>query len=437
MTGSFSEDPDSRISRSVALLDAWLDTMHSPQGYTGPVPHWWQDCLNYTGPGLDWRYEGIIQGYLTLYEKTSQQLWLDKACRAGDDLIGGQLSSGNYCNSNFEMNPYPGGMPHEAACDLALLRLAITLKGQGILSWEQYASAAGRNLESFLLDSLWDRKQGYFWNDTGDASFTPNKAATIVEALLAWLPFSDERELMDQYIRPTLDAILDCQVRRPRDRLDGAIDQGRGAGQASGRYFPLYIARCIPALVRGYEQTGQLCYLEAAQAASGFLERTRMVDGSFPQVLYANRHSNRYPQWIAGTGDILRAIYILQPYGIELDPRPTLEWLLAGQLASGGVRTAHGFGCRGVIPSRLNLPEYRDLLPACGWVDKAFRVLCSLLPQDCQVSPAILEDMETECLFRGKPACFLETAESIEVRQSSQIMYRWRKGALWAEVYAA
>src|SRR5690554_1264599 len=102
----------------VARLEAWLETMRGPGGYTGPVAHWWQNCLFYTGPGLDWRYEGIITGYLTLYERTGETRWLSKACRAGDDVLDGQLPSGHFAGSCFELNPYTAGTPHEAACDL-------------------------------------------------------------------------------------------------------------------------------------------------------------------------------------------------------------------------------------------------------------------------------------------------------------------------------
>ena len=62
----------------VLKLDAWLDTMRGPDGYTGPVAHWWQSCLQFTGTGLDWRYEGIVIGYAQLYERTADERWLGK-----------------------------------------------------------------------------------------------------------------------------------------------------------------------------------------------------------------------------------------------------------------------------------------------------------------------------------------------------------------------
>src|SRR5690242_5859072 len=42
------------IDRAVAGLDAWLESMRGPGGYGGPVVHWWQQSLIYTGAGLDW-----------------------------------------------------------------------------------------------------------------------------------------------------------------------------------------------------------------------------------------------------------------------------------------------------------------------------------------------------------------------------------------------
>jgi len=128
------------VVQVLARIDSWLDTMRGTDGYGGPVAHWWQNCLQFTGAGLDWRYEGLITGYLTLHERTGQSEWLAKARRAGDDLLSGQLPGGTYRNSSFELNPYSGGTPHEAAVDLALLHLAEALRERG----DHGPAAAGR-----------------------------------------------------------------------------------------------------------------------------------------------------------------------------------------------------------------------------------------------------------------------------------------------------
>lgn len=436
MRGNDTEVDRSReVLASAALqLESWLETMRGPGGYGGPVVHWWQDNLLYTGPGLDWRYEGIILGYLKLFRNTGDDRWLDRARRAGMDLLQGQLPSGNFRHSCFEFNPGTGGNPHEAACDLALLRLAHVLRERRDPIWETMAEAARRNLWGYILSVLWDEEARRFRNLPSDPTFVPNKAATIVEALLAWADLTGEKEVVDRYVGPSLDAILAAQVQAPGSPLDGAIEQGVLGTKESGRYFPFYIARCIPALLRGSEQTGRETCRDAALRAMAFILRFRFPDGSFPQVVYRNGRMNRYPRWVAGAGDILRAMKWAYRYGMDVNPEPTQMWLLRGLHPHGGIATAHGFG---ILESGrpASHPDFRDCLSVCGWVDKAFRYLAgSVQPGDHLPVIRALPEVEMECVFRGQRCLYRETATSLEVRGENGWRYRWVKGASWATV---
>ena len=425
------------IAGAVARLDCWLDTMRGADGYGGPVAHWWQNCLLFTGAGFDWRYEGIILGYLSLFQKTGDRRWLTKAQRAGDDLVCGQLPNGNYRNSSFELNPYPGGTPHEAACDLALLRLATVLREAGEPDWRTYLAAAEGNLRQYYVGRLWDVEACIFWDQPRTTSFVPNKAATLVEALLALAEVTGDEAWLEAYALPTLDTLVSHQVQC--GPLDGAISQYSLRGQRVEKYFPYYIARCVPGLVAGYEAAGDESYLDAARRALAFILRWRYEDGSLPQVVYAGGQLNRYPQWIAAVGDILRAMALLEPHGVDIDPGPTGEWLLRGQEVTGSFRTAWGFGAQISQRDPGPLPEFRDLLPVVGWSDKAFRYLAEALsggqagdwPTGQGVQP-----LEAECTWQGKVLAYREDTAAIELRRNGQVLYRWRKGAPWAEVCA-
>jgi hypothetical protein len=426
--------PTEHIANTVLSIDAWLETMRQPGGYGGPVTHRWQDSLIYTGPGMDWRYEGIISGYLTLFEKTSQRQWLNKAVRAGLDVVDSQHADGTYPASSFEINPTSGGTPHEAACDLALLRLAARLKTENSTSWPAFVETAKTNLERYHLDVLWDAETGYFYNQPHDPSFVPNKAATICEALIALADLDHNAFFAERYIQPTLDKILTCQVTDPGQPLDGAIDQSTLGDVPSGRYFPLYIARCIPALVKAYQAWHHQPYLQAAKAAMGFIIRTQNPDGSLPQVLYPNQRRTEYPQWIAGVGDILRAAALLAPYGLVWTTMTATEtWLLAGRLPSGGYRTAHGFAL--LESHRKTLPDFRDVLPVCGWVDKAFAYLASRLPDGVKLDRAEVQDAAVNCTYWGQPALFHETGQMMAVIKAQKPVYRWEKKQVWAEKF--
>lgn len=429
-------DHNRAVAATITALDAWLETMRCPHGYGGPVVHWWRDSLAYAGPGLDWRYEGIIAGYLNLYRHTKQSQWLARARRAGDDLVQGQLPDGTYRNSGFEINPQNGGTPHEAACDLALLRLARLLRAEQDSTWQAYAAAACRNLERFVVRGLWNDATRHLRNTAYDDSFVPNKAATTAEALLAWAELAGDDTWVGSIVLPVLEDILAAQVQDNGSPVDGAIAQSTRAKGFNRRYFPYYVARCIPALVQGGNLTGDTRYVQAAQQAMGFILRVRSEDGSFPHVVYRDgRTANRYPQWIAAVGDVLRAMDLLRAHGMVVDPEPTLRWLLHGRQTSASLRTAYGFGSQVSQAQPSTLPDFRDLLGVCGWADKAFHYLTGL-PAATGVAEATdpISPTSMPCRFGKHPAIFREDQSSITVQRGRAVLYRWRKGSHWAEM---
>lgn len=425
----------SAINHRLARLETWLESMRGPGGYGGPVAHWWGQSLLYTGPGLDWRYEGVIAGYLTLWERTCDSLWLQKARRAGDDLVTAQLENGHFPASAFELNPAAGGTPHEAACDLGLLMLAKALmedtNDKRLAMGEIYAACAERNLRDFYIKQLWDEEAQGFRDDPKRPSFVPNKAATACEALFLMAEISGDDEWVERYALPSLECILEHQL-RDGSRLDGAIAQNSFGPRRVEKYFPFYIARCVPAMLRGYQWGSDERYLEAALRAMNFVSRQVYEGGSLPQVVYANGQVNRYPNWIAALGDVLRVVELLHPFGFEADLSAAENWFLAGQDASGGFQTARGFAAlAGGEPPAL--PDVRDVLHVVGWCDKAFRYLASLFGADVG-SPIENEAYGTRCVFRGQEVVFLETPQVLEIEETGEVRYRWRKGDPWAEI---
>lgn len=423
------------LMTAISGLDAWLDTMRGPDGYGGPVAHWWQNCLQFTGAGLDWRYEGILIGYLNLHDRTGEERWLAKARRAGDDLVRGQLPTGNFRNSAFELNPYSGGTPHEAACDLALLRLAQALRDRQDSGWQTCLHAAQGNLMEYYVKFLWDAEARAFRDHPHIPSFVPNKAATLAEALFALARVTGDSMPAEAYALPALDAVLAHQVRG--GALDGAICQYSTRERRVAKFFPYYIARCVPGLMAGHAWSDDERYVDAAGRALAFVLRQRDEDGGFPQVVYSGGRVNRYPRWVAAAGDILRAMALLEPFGFDADPQPTLEWLLQGQEPTGAFRTAQGFASQVSQREPGHLPDFRDLLPVCGWADKAFRYLTEALPMPVEVQAgAAVQSLETECTLRGRVVQYGETDEAMEIRRDSDVLYRWRKGAPWADICA-
>lgn len=416
------------IETALARLEVWLETMRGPGGYGGPVAHWWQQSLMYTGPGLDWRYEGIIAGYLILWKRTGEQRWLDKARRAGDDLVAGQLENHHFAASAFENNPATAGTPHEACCDVGLLLLAQTLRQASDDTWATYAACAERNLRAFYIGQLWDEATCSFRDSPIGQSFVPNKVATACEAFFLLSEIRGEEPWVECYALPALDRIIAHQV-HDGSQFDGAIAQNSFGSRVIEKYFPIYIARCVPALLRGYRWTNDARYVDSALKAMNFVARWAYSDGSLPTVVYADGNVNRYPSWIAALGDVLRAGEMLRPYGYDADQQATRERLLAGQDASGGVQTATGFAAQ-VGGTLSELPDVRDVLHVTGWCDKAFRYLALQVEGDL-LPPERCTRFEATCTLRDEQLYLKETCDTLEISADGERRYRWYKGESW------
>jgi hypothetical protein len=418
----------SNIDNALARLESWLESMRAADGYGGPVVHWWRQCLLYTGAGMDWRYEGIILGYLELWKRTGKPRWLAKAQRAGDDLVSAQLASGNFRASCFEMNPACGGTPHEAACDLALIRLAEVIKQAGLYGWETYWQCARRNLQSYFIDKLWDPETNTFRDHIQVSSFVPNKSATLAEALFAASELSGDDVWAQAYALPNIRMVLDHQL--IDGELQGAICQNSFGFKKVEKYFPYYIARCIPGLLAAYHWSGDQQFAECARLAAEFLKRTQLPKGGWPAVLYPNRRINSWPQWLAGTGDILSALQAATAVSFDYDPERGIAWLLAGQDENGGIRTAVGFSAQAGGQTAA-LPDLRDALHVVGWADKAFRYLAGQVNGD-QLSGITLPACEIGVTLNGRKMVMIEDYQSLEVLESGSCTYVWRKGEAWA-----
>lgn len=400
--------PQERLAQALANLEAWLETLRQPSGYGGPVCHWWQNRLRYTGPGHDWRYEGILVGYRNLWQKTGEARFREKLNRAANDLLEGQLPDGRYPASRFELNPGTLGTPHEAAATLGLLLVL-----PGLDDPARALAAAKRNLDNLIA-------QLYLPSENAYSDRVPNKLATLAQALVAYGEVSGEERYLD-YAKKALDQALRYQVQE--GPLAGATHQyGPAATRGDGRFFPYYQSRCIPPLVEGARLLGDPRYLEAARQIFGFIERTREPDGGWPMILYTQAERIRRPRWIAANADVLLAYRALG----EPLPKRVLERLLEAQLPSGGFPTAEGFGGEKPAP--------HDLIPVAGWNDKVFRLLAELLPKPAALPAPRVGLTEVEVWVGNTPAWLCENNEALMIQTRSEVLYAWRKDEPWARV---
>jgi hypothetical protein len=419
------------IDQAVTLIDGWLESLRGRGGYAGPVAHWWQSCLLYCGPMIDWRYEGIITGYLQLFRTTEDPRWLRRALAAAEDIRCAQLPDGRFRNSSFEIGPIEGGTPHEAAVCIGLLELARTLRAMNDPRWTCYRDVAERNIKHYQIAQLWDgaafRDQA--WNRTVVA----NKNATTLEALLLYEELGGES--MERYIAGAAGLVLAAQVHAPGPRQGATIHLGTGRQRLA---IGIYTARCAAALVRLYEQCGYERYIVAARAMGEYLLRLVGARGTtFGH--YPRGDAILCPTWVSPSGDVLRALLALRPHADI--PEAAIERLTGAliehQLPSGGIQTARGLGKKGSTRQPDHTPDFRDVLPVAGWVDKAFRALTLLCDQPTPSACAGTQQTRQVCLWKGKRRVYHETPDEmclINVGTSKPI-FQWRKGADFPSVY--
>ena len=406
--------------------------MRGPRGYTGPLADWWQHGFTAMGTPLDWRYEGIIVGYLALWRRTGDGHWLAKAQWAGDDLLAGQSPAGYFAHGATGRAPRRHRGSHAAACATALLELALALREARSPVWQPYAAAAEVTIHGSILGTLWDAEREVFRQSPTATTFIPHEAASICHMLFRQAELKHVAAVVDEYALPALHAIVARQIRAAGDPLDGAIPFRVTGTQPSSQFLPLCVARVVPALLQAYAWTRKTLFLEAAWRGFAFVQRCGNDDGSFPAVVYPGGRANQYPHWIAATGDVLHAAAALRAHGISTNVDATREWLLAGQDRSGGIVTARGYGSR--VQQRLkSLPDVRDLLHVVGWSDKALRGLAG------EATDALPRQEtgrnERRCTFRGR-LILTQSKELIEIRRGREVRYRWRKGDDWPTICA-
>lgn len=408
-----------RIAQAIADLDAWLETMRQPGGYGGPVAHWWQHRFQYTGPGLDWRYEGILIGYALLRQKTHGEVWLDRLRTAAADLIDGQLPSGAYPASRFEANPDVLGTPHEAAASLGLLAARPELDGE-----PQVRRVVERNLQH-LVQSLQDGPG--LADRPGGRERVPNKLATMAQTLMTWADVSGDGQAL-ALARTCLDDVLRFQVTAGRNA--GAVHQYAPDGaHGDGRFFPYYAARCVPPLMLGAQVFGTPPYAASAEAIVAFLDRTMSPDGSWPQVVYSSGRRSEWPRWIAGVGDIAYA-YVATG---KAPPIAAMERLLAAQQPSGAFPTAEGFASR-IRQTEQPGPDIRDVFPVVGWNDKVLRLLATLLPEAVPLPPPNTAPVRLTVREGRVAATYVEDTRSIRVHGATEDLYVFEKARPWARI---
>lgn len=413
---------------ALGALEGWFSTLRGEGGYYGPAVGMRGVAISWCGPAHDWRWEGLLDGWVARHKCTADPVYLDRLELAHRDLHAAQLADGSFRNSCFELNPLEGGMPHEPAVMAAVLRSGRYLRSQGRGSLDGTMPMLDRFVEQRLIKSLWNKTLRTFnnWLQSDYDVYSPPAVAAVIEVLLEYGDITGTAERWTPYIMGAAESLIKSQF--GDGPLAGALPvSSTDRGSAS----PYLAARCLPALLRVHQLTGDRRYADASERLVEFVKRSFQSDGGLACMAFAGRPNRVAPRYIGATAG---ALLVLGGAG-RLDEtlwKIQLDWLLALQSPSGGFGTAVGFGHRLI---RRNPPDWRDVLPACGWAAFVYALLADRVTAPTSLQPSEAAGVvRREVMVRGRRAEVVEDGNAIIVQANSEPFYIWRKRTIWPEV---
>jgi hypothetical protein len=416
----------SNNENSLAGLEKWFATMRVGKGWGGPSVGSRGVSTDYCGTAFDWRYEGLLDGQTAMYHATKNTDYLDRIEQDLSVICSAQLLNGTFRNSWFDQNPYEGGMPYEPA----MLSAACRARALLVETRRPVPDGLDRTLELFvetrLLNELWSRLLHTFndWLQSNFECYTPHAVAAAVELLIDYAELRGDWNRLERYISGAADSLIAVQS------CSGTFAGGIPLSNRSGSAFsPAMAARCAPALVKAAQKTGQEKYRQAAVSLAEFVRRHALPQGGFTFILSDSRSQQQNPVFTGAAADVINSF---ARAGLLL-PEDTqhLEKFLAGkQMENGAFRTACGFG----NPSGHHRdPDWRDILPCCGWQDKIYSFLARQHSgQPGSFSP---EEVRRPIRIRGRRGEYIETATTMSIlNHTGTTVYNWEKGSKWASI---
>jgi len=144
-------------------------------------------------------------------------------------------------------------------------------------------------------------------------------------------------------------------------------------------------------------------------------------------LIFNDRPVRQFPIITGAVADIVNSF---ERAGLLL-PKDTehLETFLAGkQMETGAFISAVGFA----DPSgRSALPDWRDILPCCGWQDKIY----SFLARRHNGKQGMFQPAEARRPVRiqGRRGVYIENETSMQIlNRGGKTLYLWKKGSKWA-----
>lgn len=353
---------------------SWLQTWKTKEGaYNGYVVHRHDLKRMFKIHDTPWSQGPIISGYLNLYQKTNDKMWLREAIQAADLQCQRLDKAGRYIYAGFEDDRF-SSLVHNSLANCALLDLAKAILKEGDDGKAQkYLSTAKENIDRYIISKLWDEESGAFrfseidYYSPNVTRFVANMNSVAVENLIKLATLSGQRGYQDYAIRVG-EWLLTEQV-KSSDLENGGINYSQVQPRV---LIAIYTALAMRGIDDLYYLTNDQRYLEMMRGAAKHLLNLEDPETKLFYHAVINGELLRFPQFISGGGIILKALDDAERLtGDKFDYQDTLNAILRKQLPNGGFPNFVGYRNK----SDKETEVWEDKVPVTGWNAHMFEFL--------------------------------------------------------------
>ncbi len=374
------------ISEALSRQIYWLQTWKTNEGaYNGYVVHRHDLKRMFKIHDTPWSQGPIIEGYLNLYKKTKNNTWIQEAIQSADLQCKRLHVTGKYIYAGFEDDRF-SSLVHNSLANCALLDLAkVLIDGGSTNKAHEYLRVAKENVDRYIIGVLWDDKFGAFRFSEVDyytpdvIRFVVNMNSVAAESLVKLASLTGGKKYQDYLTR------IGSWILKEQFKSSGLENGGINYSQAQpGILISIYTALSMRGLDDLYGLTGDNKYLEMMENAAGHLINLVDSESHFFYHAILNGRIVKYPQFIAGSGIILKALRDTEQISKNrYDYKNTLHAILEKQLDSGGISNFIGYNSNDNYREKGDLTEtWEDAVPVVGWNAHLFEFLTSIVQQD-------------------------------------------------------
>lgn len=324
----------------------------------------------------------LIMGHLNLYEKTSNNKYLEEAMKEAEYLVNNYLWEVSfYHNSCFEQKP-AGREAYttlfgNAYATLALFRLCRILKEKGI-TYTTFFNVAKNNIERFIMGKCWDDKKSFLEYSYGKQVFNLSSASFAIRALIEYAKLIENDSLIERYCKPAAYQILRFQYKNGCFTYDERDE-----------IAPLFhCALTIKGLMELYRITKDEKLFVNARDAAAFISRKMHPKEKLFYYGYRGERFLRFPLYVAQSAVIASVLKEFSNYKSKFETADeVLKSVLSCQYSNGALPSFNTYYniFEKTESAKAKEKRWQDVLPCPCWNALAFEYLTELIPQGAKM----------------------------------------------------